>query len=498
MRKGQLLSIDALLSLVIVVMVVGVVMNTNDMIKAEITNLLDWYDRANIANNMLDVLTKSPGYPEDWEENVSGVKMIGLRHGNYSYALDYEKILALNRSKENLTEIFNHLARGKDFMFEFYVSKYNLDVEGRFPRVYINNITFANPTPPPFGLIVDISKPEAGDKTFRVSYIRVVKGGKIYENDEICSINRGNNVDLDPGDYVMFITEEPVEIVGKRGSELLHDYLVYPPVVVEIYVGLEENQNQNNFSNFLIEFSPKGQCRYGWYDLKLGTQGNVIITVSSYDSTFPNLTSTYNSFRDFYDLNEPLYRFAFINKTFVNDDAIIKASMQRSPWIESVERTFVFLKPVYNLSAGPSEEEPLVYGFVKYKVMDGEVVRIKVNSSNYGNLTLISQLGIEIRGLFVYGNQSDLNATLVWYEYENGNRTAKLKVYRGFNGTIDVPFKELFGSTDTQNKILLLWLYSLEGWSRSEVEIEFIPEIRYMLEPKFDDAIIKLLVWDDR
>ena len=49
MRRGQLLSIDALLSLVIVVMVVGVVMNTNDMIRAEITNLLDWYDRANIC-----------------------------------------------------------------------------------------------------------------------------------------------------------------------------------------------------------------------------------------------------------------------------------------------------------------------------------------------------------------------------------------------------------------------------------------------------------------
>ncbi|MDK2782431.1 MAG: hypothetical protein PWQ32_20 [Thermococcaceae archaeon] len=490
MRKGQLLSIDALLSLVIVVMVVGVVMNTNDMIRAEITNLLDWYDRANIANNMLDVLTKNPGYPEDWEENVSGVKMIGLRHEDYSYALDYEKILALNRSKGNLTEIFDQLTRGKDFMFEVYISKFNVNVEGRFPRVYINNITFANPTPPPFGVIVDIYKPEAGDTTFRVSYIRVIKGGKIYENNEICSINNGNNIDLDPGDYVMFITEEPVEIVGKRGSEPLHNYTVYPPVIVEVYVGLEEKQ-----SNFLIEFSPKGQC---WYDLKLGTRGNVIITISSYDNTFPNLTSTYNRSRDFYDLSEPLYTIAFINKTFVEDEATIKASMQRSPWIEPVERTFVFLRPVYNLSAGPSDEEPLVYGFMKYKVMDGEVVRIKVNSSSYGNLTLISQLGTEIRGFFVYGNQSDLNATLVWYEYENETRTQKLKSYKGFNGTITVPFKELFGSTDTQNKILLLWLYSLEGWSRDEVEIEFIPEIRYMLEPKFDDAIIKLLVWDDR
>ena len=61
-----------------------------------------------------------------------------------------------------------------------------------------------------------------------------------------------------------------------------------------------------------------------------------------------------------------------------------------------------------------------------------------------------------------------------------------------------VPFKELFGSTDTQNRIILLWLYSLKGWAREEVQIEFIPDIRYMLEPKFDEAIIKLWVWDDR
>lgn len=145
MRRGQLLSIDAMLSLVIVVMVIGVVMNTNDMIRAEIINLLDWYDRANIANNMLDVLTKSPGYPEDWASNVSNAKMVGLGDKKYPFALSYEKIIALNRSKDNLTSIFNQLARGKDFLFEIYVSKFNVSVSGRFPRVYLNNKTFANP-----------------------------------------------------------------------------------------------------------------------------------------------------------------------------------------------------------------------------------------------------------------------------------------------------------------------------------------------------------------
>lgn len=493
MRKGQLLSIDALLSLVIVVMVVGVVMNTNDMIRAEITNLLDWYDRANIANNMLDVLTKSPGYPEDWEENVSGVKMIGLRHEGYSYALDHEKILALNRSKENLTEIFDQLARGKDFMFEFYVSKFNVSVKGRFPRVYLDNVTFANPRGNPPGVNFQISGGQ-GNTVFAVSYVEIVRTGHQYVNESICSLKDGNNINLQDGDRVKFILVQDVILSAKRGQGPEGPYIEPSPLtipagaLVDIYITGPE------VSNFKINFGG-GECPY---EFNFGGKGNVVVTVFAADNTFPNLTSTYNRSRNFYDLGESLYKIAFINKTFVEDEATIKASMQRSPWIEPVERTFVFLRPVYNLSAGPSDEEPLVYGFMKYKVMDGEVVRIKVNSSSYGNLTLISQLGTEIRGFFVYGNQSDLNATLVWYEYENETRTQKLKSYKGFNGTITVPFKELFGSTDTQNKILLLWLYSLEGWSRDEVEIEFIPEIRYMLEPKFDDAIIKLLVWDDR
>ncbi|EHR79176.1 hypothetical protein OCC_01564 [Thermococcus litoralis DSM 5473] len=492
MRKGQLLSIDALLSLVIVVMVVGVVMNTNDMIRAEITNLLDWYDRANIANNMLDVLTKNPGYPEDWEENVSGVKMIGLRHGNYSYALDYEKILALNRSKGNLTEIFDQLARGKDFMFEFYVSKFNVSVKGRFPRVYLYNKTFKGLGPGAETVNFVIStddNPGMDPDPFSVSYIYLRHSGNIFINEEICDLISGNRIDLHQGDYLKFVVAEPVYVLARRAEQ--EKYLIPSNSIIEIYIDIEVSKGfQMNFG--------RGNCEEGDIRFSITGHGSLIITVSSYDNTFPNLTSTYNRSRDFYDLSEPLYTIAFINKTFVEDEATIKASMQRSPWIEPVERTFVFLRPVYNLSAGPSDEEPLVYGFMKYKVMDGEVVRIKVNSSSYGNLTLISQLGTEIRGFFVYGNQSDLNATLVWYEYENETRTQKLKSYKGFNGTITVPFKELFGSTDTQNKILLLWLYSLEGWSRDEVEIEFIPEIRYMLEPKFDDAIIKLLVWDDR
>ena len=172
----------------------------------------------------------------------------------------------------------------------------------------------------------------------------------------------------------------------------------------------------------------------------------------------------------------------------------VRGSMSNSPWIEPVERTTVFSKFTYNLSSGPSSEEPLIYGFMKYNPLGGTSIRIRVNSSIYGNLTLLSQLGTDIRGLFVYGNSTDLNATLVWYE--NGNAT--VKGYEGVSGTITMPFEDLFGSSNTINKIVGLWLYSLEGWNRGNVTIEIIPSIEYMLDPKFERVILKLWVWDDR
>lgn len=83
-----------MLSLVIIIMVVGTVSATSENLKNEITSLVGWYERANIAENMLDVLTRSPGEPEDWEKNIASVIVPGLRslRGNN---LDYSKVMAL-------------------------------------------------------------------------------------------------------------------------------------------------------------------------------------------------------------------------------------------------------------------------------------------------------------------------------------------------------------------------------------------------------------------
>jgi len=354
-RRGQLLSIDALLSLVIVVMVVGVVMNTNDMIKAEITNLLDWYDRANIANNMLDVLTKNPGYPEDWEENVSSVKsvkMVGLRDNTYSFALDYDKIIALNRSKDNLTEIFNQLAREKDFLLEVYISNITLNISGRFPRVYLNNITFANPRehPPGVRFWIATGPEEENPSPFIVSYIKVIQDGTTYVNNETCGTPpvNGNVIFLDQGDYVKFVVVQDVYIKAERGK---YNEAVFIPngSVIEFFM-------TNPQSAFHITYDEDG-CPYKF---KFAGFGDVVVTVSAYDSTFPTLNFTYESARNLFDLDKPLCRIAMINGTFESNMDKIKSSMNRSPWVEPVYRVSPVTKFIYNLSSGPSREEPIL------------------------------------------------------------------------------------------------------------------------------------------
>jgi len=488
-RRGQLLSIDALLSLVIVVMVVGVVMNTNDMIKAEITGLLDWYDRVNIANNVLDVLTKNPGYPEDWESNVSNVKMVGLRDNAYPFALDYDKIIALNRSKDNLTSVFNQLAREKDFLFEIYVSKFNVSIEGRFPRIYLADKTFKDLGPGTETVNFVIStdpNPGMDPDPFSVSYIKLWHNGRFYFNEEICSLISGNRIDLNQGDYMKFVIEEPIYLVARRAER--EEYLIPANSIIELYIDEEVSKG------FSMNFG-KGNCSPEDIRFSLTGHGALIITVSAYDNVFPILSSTYTSSRDLWSRGFPTYYFSLINTTYYTDLSTINSSMISSPWVEVSERQSVVSRKIYDLSATPSAEDPLVYGFMAHRVLEGTSLVVKVPQAP-GNLSLFAMLGTEVRGVFVYKNSTEfvVNGTLVWYE----NGEPKVKGYHGENNTIVFPFEELFGSEETEGKIIGLWLYSLNGWERSNVTIEVIPTIEYMLEPKFEPVLIRLLVWDDK
>ncbi len=122
MRRAQLLSLDAMLSLIIMMFVFAVVINTSTMLKGEITSMIGWYERANIADNMLDVLTKGPGDPVDWENNPDGVVVVGLaeKTGNF---LSYNKVLTIlqERNSESVFSSLINLTGGENSWLSFKV-----------------------------------------------------------------------------------------------------------------------------------------------------------------------------------------------------------------------------------------------------------------------------------------------------------------------------------------------------------------------------------------
>ncbi len=222
MRRGQLLSLDAMLSLVMVIMILGTVTTTADNLRGgEITSLLGWYERANVADNMLDVLVKNPpGVPSDWEANPSGgVKVVGLRSENYTYALSYEKLLALKNHFDDASvkeSLLNLSMGGKDFRMEFYLSSFNVSISGRFPRYYLHNLLLPGND---LGN-VKISKAGPGNTEFSISYINLTRDGTSYVNGDVCSLTLENsgNVFLKPGDHLVFVATEAINVTVQGGQ----------------------------------------------------------------------------------------------------------------------------------------------------------------------------------------------------------------------------------------------------------------------------------------
>ncbi|ASJ10376.1 hypothetical protein A3L12_03205 [Thermococcus sp. P6] len=479
MRRGQLFSLDAMLALIVVIMILGTFTSASEDIKAEVTSLLGWYERANIGDGMMDLLVKSPGDPGDWEDNPSDVKVVGLRDDNYYFALDYGKLLALNSSKDQLKDALYSMASGKDFLLEVYLSRFKVNVDGSFPRYYLYNLILPGND---LGN-VKISLAGNGNKEFPVSYISLTRGGTTYVGKEVCSLAQGggNNVFLERNDYLVFVATQEIDVTV-QGKQKFEETL---PQNVRV-----EFRVLDSTSSYHMKVDG---CPHNVTSIHIGGQGQVQIQISAYDNASPQIVSNFTSAQNFVEMGEPAYGFALINGSVVEDATTINESMARSPWIEPVDRYIMVSTFFYNLSAGPSKEEPILYGVMRYNPPLETSLRISVGSSSQGNLTLVSLLGTEVRGLFVYGNQGELNATLVYYE----NGEAHTKHYRGVNGVITVPFKDLFGSVDATDKPIGLWLYSLEGWRRDDVGLEITPGIRFLMGPRFDGAVIKLLVWDD-
>ena len=484
MRRGQILSFDALLSLVIVVMVIGVAINANDMIKAEITNLVGWYDRSNIANNMLDILTKSPGYPKDWEESVTMIRVVGLRSADYSYALDYDKLIKLNSSitVANVRNSLLNLSRWKDFQLEFYLMTKNVSVSGNFSST-INVILESITGPGGVNLIIE------GDegRTFKVKWVILNKGGEVYENEDICSLVRGNNVDLADGDILSFETNETIYVSAIRQG-VQSSYTLPPGTVVTIEI---LNVNVGQGSNIKMNYGG-GSCPY---EFKIIGQGNVR---AKFQAEVPGNLAILSQFMYPTNLSKSTFSFAIINGSIVNDTSIIDKSKNSSPWIEYQERRLVVAKLIYNNTIKVNKnqkEKELIVGKLKQSIPSYAYLKVEV-SQEAGNVTFVILDGEISKVLFVKkdSSNSDVTAILAW----KGETQSIVKFYGGNTTTVRIPWRDIFGEFNPENgaKPVEFWLY--ENNFSGNVILRDSGNIGLFLEPKFEPILIKLWVWDDR
>ncbi|WP_010476981.1 hypothetical protein [Thermococcus zilligii] len=482
-RRAQLLSLDAMVSLVIVIFVFTAVLNTSSALKEEITSMLGWYERANIADNMLDIMIKTPGEPANWYQNPGSVKIVGLRSDSSLTGVDYKRVkaLALNFNNGNVSGALNNMGTGKDFLLEFYISSFQVSIGGRFPRVYMQNMTFSNPRGTPPGINFEISS-GGGNNPITVSYIELTRDGRTYINNSICSLVKGNTLDLKDGDKLKFVLSVNATLTAKRG-QYNEVYNIPSGTVVELYI------TGPDASNFKLNYGG-GSCPFTF---NFTGNGNVVVTVSAYDNTTPKISSTYTLYTSLMEKKTPIYWFAVINGTPTQDRNSVLASMDRSPWVEPAERRITIARLEYNLSAGPSATDPMVYGLLTSPLPPGAYLSVSATSNTPGNATFVALSGSRLLGLMVYRDKTGgiLRGVLV----ENRTSGVVLKYYSGTASSISIPLKDIFG--EGSGMVLGLWFYSLNGWARSGVSINIVPSIEWSLKPKAEPALVKLTVWDD-
>lgn len=466
MRRAQILSVDALLSLILIIMIIGIILNTGDIIKADILNLIEWYDRANIANNMLDVLTKSPGYPENWEDNIEGLKVLGVRSPEYLNALDYDKLLTLNSSKDSpriKNSLFN-LSYWKDFQLEFYLLKKDINISGSFPTdIYITLGDGENQ------VNIFIAGDQVGNEAFSATNV-TLNGEPLLE--------RPQPYDLEVGSVLAFKTLQDIWVYAKKGT-IEEKYQIDAYSYIEVYVTGRTSNLQVTYDNGELHVSGKGQ---------------VAIIASGY--TKGTLTLSQN-FTYPIDLTNATFSIVMINGTLVENSAIIEASKDRSPWIEYQERSFVVAKLIYNQTAhiNQSSTKELMAGKLKQNVPSYSYLKIDVPNDESGNVTFVILDGSLVKGLLVYKSNASSNVVGILH-WKTGNQNIT-KVYRGNTTTVRIPWSDIFGQFDSENgaKIVEIWLYET---SFSSVTLTDLNNIGLLLEPKFEPIKVKLWVWDDR
>ncbi|ACJ17389.1 hypothetical protein TON_1898 [Thermococcus onnurineus NA1] len=492
MRRGQLLSFDAMLSLVIVILMLGMITSTSSALKDDITIMLGWYERANIGDNMLDIIVKNPGVPSDWESNPSNLAYLGLENTKYPNTIDYKKIEALNKAYTNgeasLKSALVNLSMGKDFTLGFYLTR--IEIEGDVTVV-----------PPNVDGSVDI--PWGGRLSITPTH------GYAYGNPIVDIVwayplrtdLRGtggiaNITNLTAGESFVFKLAEDadvrVDIPAPGGPQ---NYNI--PAGATVYIDVDSgwlligwNRLNDGTYELWIPYHREGeQVTTTWTGtIWWGQQGGVSST---------NLTIRYVYATKVVNAD---YNMTMINGTFVDNPSIIKASMDRSPWITYTERRVPMTKMLYNETYTVTSDalpEELYIGTIYTTIPDYMALKIAFNNTGY--IVMVAWMrGTNISGYSVmaaYRTAADSTMKIIVNQTINGKTYIKSYISESPYYAI-IPWKEFLTQINQGESLdIYVWVYEMKNID--EAVITDLNGIDTIMKPQASLAVLKLWVWDD-
>lgn len=476
MRRGQLFSMDALISLVLVIIVVGTVSATSENLRGEIASMIGWYERANIADSMLDVLMKSPGEPEDWESEPSSVIVVGLRSTKYPHALDYNKVKALMDYFSTSTAIQNalyNLSHMKDFQMELYLTQMDVSINGSFASEIYVDLTgdFDN-------IKIALATDNSGNRAFKVKCDSVLLNG--------APSPYGQSIKLDTGDTLEFITIDPAQVLtgGNNRVDVIPDNdNPEDSIPSGSYVQIVVVDAKSNYHYSFTENN--GVC-----ELHIGGQGQVKLVIQGNSGanfavisnvTFPRFSSV------------PTSSLILINGS-LSDETTANASRFHSPWVEYVERnSLIALKFYSSTLTVPNKKERLIVGKLTQNVPAQGF--FEFTTTGNGNATFVIIDGNTSKGLMVWRGSSSglLKASIAWRE---GGKVRAF-FYEGNTTSVRVPLSVVFNVFDTERGPKVIEVWSVENDFDAPLIMADRGTLGPILAPKFEPLIIKLWVWDD-
>lgn len=105
-NKGQIVITDLFIAVAVFVILMTIITVTWNLYSIRLEITFSYDDMVVRGFQISDSLVKSPGNPEDWEKNASGVNQIGL--ANDDHILSQEKVSAfLGMSNEDIKNALN-------------------------------------------------------------------------------------------------------------------------------------------------------------------------------------------------------------------------------------------------------------------------------------------------------------------------------------------------------------------------------------------------------